>query len=263
MKRTLTLLVFTLILLIGQAQTNKLASSLILDSINSVHLNEYRKYCLYLPEDFDNNSNYPVIFAADGQMIIEENYKSVLDSLISNKIIKPIIMIGIYSNETFVSQGVSFRQYEYVKNFSIDNVSSQIRYDNHQTFFTKEIRDSIKEKYKLEFHKTNTTFYGCSNGAGFGVTMFLQSNKSFNKYICFSPLGNIKVTKQKKENTSQLYCSYGKNELFILVDKYEKLISDLSKKKYDFENIIFNGGHERSIWKLEFIKLLKKISDNN
>ena len=32
-----------------------------------------------------------VIFAADGQMIIEENYKSVLDSLISNKIIKPII----------------------------------------------------------------------------------------------------------------------------------------------------------------------------
>jgi enterochelin esterase-like enzyme len=258
MKKNLLLLIFTLVLNLGQAQTNDLTSKIILDSINSKHLNEYRKYCLYLPENFESFNNYPVVFATDGQMIIEDNYRLILDSLISNKIIEPIILIGIHSNETLVTKGVSFRQYEYIKGFN--KKKSSKRYNNHNSFFVQEIRDSIKIKYKIEHNAINTTFYGCSNGGGYGISLFLQNNKSFNNYICCSPLGNIKVSKRKKDNTLKLYSSYGKKELFFLVDAYEKLVSDLTRKKYDFENIIFNGGHDRGAWKIEFTKGLIKIN---
>ena len=113
-------------------------------------------------------------------------------------------------------------------------------------------RDSICRKYEINVDSKNATFYGCSNGGGYGVTLFFQNNDSFKQYICFSPLGNIKVPKRKLDNNLKLYIAYGEQENFILTDKYQILIKGLNKNIYNFENTIYNGGHERKAWKNQF-----------
>ena len=252
MKLILTLFIFTIHLTNSIAQTTSMDSKLIIDSIQSNCLNESRRFSVYLPEKFDSKITYPIIYSTDGQMFSEDNYKTILDSLISNKLIQPLIFIGLYSNEAEVSKGIGLRQYEYIKDFSIHDSIAQQKYRNHDCFFMKEIRDSICRKYEINVDSKNTTFYGCSNGGGYGVTLFLQNNDSFKQYICFSPLGNIKVSKRKLDNNLKLYIAYGEQENFILIDKYQILIKGLNKNKYNFENTIYNGGHERKAWKNQF-----------
>lgn len=259
MKSVLTILILAIHLNIVLAQTPEVKSQLLIDSIQSNYLNETRKFNIYLPENFNAQINYPIIFSTDGQMFLDDNYKHILDSLISSKLIQPLIFIGLYSNEKEVSKGIGFRQYEYTKDFSINDSIAQQRYRNHNSFFVEEIRDSIRLKYFINVESTNTTFYGCSNGGGYGVTLFLQNNKSFKNYICFSPLGNIKVPKLNKDNKLNLYTAYGENELFILVDKYKLLIKALNKNRYTFENIVYNGGHDRNSWKHEFTSKIVEL----
>ena len=64
------------------------------DSIYSNSLSEYRKHNVYLPKGFNSKNNYPIVYATDGNNIEGNNFiKKPLDSLINNKIIKPIIYI--------------------------------------------------------------------------------------------------------------------------------------------------------------------------
>lgn len=259
LKRHLTLLFICLFYLNGNTQNKESNSKFIIDSIRSENLKEIRSYNIYLPENFDNKSKYPIVIATDGQMIKEENYKIIIDSLISNKIIEPIILIGVNSNDTEVSKGITYRQYEYIKGFASNDTSLNNRYSNHNDFFTKEIVDSIKLKYKIIVDPLNLTFYGCSNGGGYGITHFLENKNIFQNFICFSPLGKIQVIKRNKANNKKLIIKYGDKELFIFVDKYEKLNKDLHKKNYIFEFNSFNGGHNRKCWKYEFEKEIIKL----
>ncbi|NJL76694.1 MAG: hypothetical protein HC892_18405 [Saprospiraceae bacterium] len=259
LKRLLTLIFICSCFSKGNTQNTESNSKFIIDSIDSKNLKEARLFNIYLPENFDHKSIYPIVIATDGQIIEEENYKIIIDSLISNKIIEPFILIGINSNETEVAKGITYRQFEYIKGFTNNDTSINNRYANHYEFFTKEIIDSIKVKFKIIVDPLNLTFYGCSNGGGYGITLFLEDKNIFKNFICFSPLGNIQVKKRNKANDKKLSIKYGDKELFILVDEYEKLKNDLNKKNYTFEFDTFNGGHDRTCWKYEFQKKIIEL----
>ena len=56
--------------------TNLSKSEFLTDSIYSKYLNEYRKHNVYLPKDFDNENEYPIIYATDGNSSLVDRFQN-------------------------------------------------------------------------------------------------------------------------------------------------------------------------------------------
>lgn len=227
------------------------------DSIYSQSLKEYRKYFIYIPKELTGKTDYDIIFATDGQEI-QEKYPQILDSLITSKTVAATVLIGVYSNETPNGHNSTFRHVEYVNN---DNK----RYEDHMEFFLNELPSAIFNKYNLNAKKINKKiFYGFSNGAAFGIDVYLKKKKNFDDYICFSPLGtkikNIQISQPAP--TANLFIEYGSEEIFIAIDEYKNLISKLKQNKINVKDTVYKGGHDRKIWINLFFELLTKLSQS-
>ena len=97
-----------------------------LDSIYSKHLEQYRSFYVYLPKKYSRETLYPVVYTTDGQSLSDSLYFNIIDSLIEHKMIKPFIMVCVFSNEKKVENDfLDYRNYEYLKSWSnskqIDN----------------------------------------------------------------------------------------------------------------------------------------------
>lgn len=135
MKTILAILLPQLFIFIGFTQITD--SRIITDSLHSDYMNERRDFLVYLPDSFNSQKQYPVIYCTDGQELLGKGYIVRLDSLISSKVIEPVVLIGLYSNEKTLGKSTTYRQVEYVKNFQSDSLSKQ-RFENHLKFFLKE-----------------------------------------------------------------------------------------------------------------------------
>ena len=248
------ILILLIIVHVGFSQNSKF----IIDSIYSQHLLETRTVCLYLPPNFDTKEVIPVIFTTDGQLIANGNYKQILDSLIINNIICPVVLIGVYSNDNKILEDniISYRQYEYIKGFAKDNKEAEKRFENHFTFFTQEVEEFVTAKYFINPDTSKNTFYGTSNGGGFGISLFFLCRNQYQNYLCFSPLGyeTKRIIRNAGNNKERLFIAYGNNETPLL-ESYEKLLKILNKSGYTYNIHVFNGGHEQRFWK-EYFKAI-------
>jgi enterochelin esterase-like enzyme len=249
------------------------------DSIYSNSLSEYRKHNIYLPKGFNSEKHYPIVYATDGNEIKGENFiKKPLDSLINNKIIKPIIYIESHSNNkiadstsTTLGDGtkvkLQFRNFEYVDNDSntqdLKHLSN--RFKNHMSYFENELISYIEKKLNQKNTKENRYFYGVSNGAGFGMSLLNKHPELIGTYLCFSTFGgDIQTNAWKKDFIyPNLYLIYGIQEPFFL-----KNDADFIKIVYQDSNSFaeirsFDGGHDYRIWNAELIKLLTKLFSTN
>jgi enterochelin esterase-like enzyme len=88
---------------------SKMESKYYTDSIYSKSLSEYRKHNVYLPQNFNKQIKHSIIYATDGSSIsADDALKKTLDSLIENKIIKPLILIESYANSK-IAETVHFK----------------------------------------------------------------------------------------------------------------------------------------------------------
>lgn len=262
-KSILAISLFSLSIITTCAQTDSIPSFLKIDSINSIYLQEYRKVITYFPENYSPEMQYPIIYATDGQLILESDYKSLLDSLISKKKIPPLILIGAYSNENEVGQNLTLRNYEYVKNSRNEGKYGDL-YDKHLNFFLFELNQYLENNLKVRRDTIQSIFYGCSNGGGFGISLFIDYRNRFNSFMCFSPLGiSYEGLKRDKNEKTNLIISYGDKENFILINAFEELDQKLKKKKIQHTYYSYKGGHDRALWKKEFGLNLVKLFDEN
>lgn len=249
-------------------------STYTIDSIFSNHLNEYRKHNIYLPKGFNSEKMYPIIYATDGNSNITDK-KMLLDSLIDNKIIKPVIFVASFSNSkiadsTSAKKGdgsrlnLSYRYFEYVKQyFKEDNAYPHLenRFEKHMQYFSEELIPQIEEKLNQNNNKNDRYFYGVSNGAGFGVSLLNKQPNLIGTYLCFSIFGGDVLNKTWDAQTDypNLYLRYGSDEPFFLKDDAEYL-----KLKYDESNSFievkeFNGGHKDKFWKQALIEITSRL----
>jgi enterochelin esterase-like enzyme len=254
--------------------TAKLSKSEFLtDSIYSKHLNEYRKHNVYLPKGFDNENEYPIIYATDGNSSLTEK-KNLLDSLIDNKIIKPLIFVASFSNNkiadstsTKTGDGkkvyLSYRNFEYVdrKPTRLEDSLLVNRFKNHELYFTKELITGIEKNYNQDNRKTNRYFYGVSNGAGFGMSLLNKNPEIIGTYICFSTFGGDIQSNNWDKNIKypKLYLRYGSDEFFGLKEDAEFLESKYSESNSFIETKEYEGGHNNEFWKKEFSEIISKI----
>lgn len=236
-----------------------------LDSIWSENLQEYRKITIYLPPKYTESKLYPVIYTTDGQLI-NNNYKLLLDSLIYNQLIIPIVLIGVYSNEKIIeTSNLSYRSFEYLQSDFKNNENPLFSsYDNHFKFFSNEMINYIESKYKVSKSPLNRVFYGCSNGAAFGLSLSYNKNELIENYILASPIGFKTPSQQSniKSINTIYYISYGSLETKGVINSTENLVSELNKENIKNELNIYNGNHSNKYWINEFKSSLIKINKN-
>lgn len=241
------------------------------DSIYSKALGEYRKHNIYLPKGFSTSKNYPIMYATDGGNGITDK-KAVLDSLIAHKIIKPVVFIASFSklkiaDSTSGTYGngnkvyLDYRNFEYVdrKPERLEDSLLVNLFNNHKTYFTKELIPQMEKKYHQKHKKEDRYFYGVSNGAGFGASMLNTHPDLIGTYLCFSTFGGDIQTNTWKEDITypKLYLYFGTEE-FFLKDDADFLQAKYTERNLPIEIKEYEGGHNDKFWSKEFISVLKR-----
>ena len=256
----------------SEIKATKIESQYYTDSIYSNNLSEYRKHNIYLPKNFNTRNSYPIIYGTDGSIDLKKSsYKNILDSLINNNIIRPIIYIASHSNRKIADSTIStrgdgsknylaFRNFEYISDYNSLSKDSLLvnRFENHMLYFSEELIPHIEKDLKQKTSKNDRLFYGVSNGAGFGASLIKKKPDLIGTYLCFSTFGGDFSKDVWKEGTAyaDLYIKFGTEEPFFLKED-AKSISSRYKNFGLFCNVEeFDGGHDGEIWKYKFAETL-------
>jgi enterochelin esterase-like enzyme len=265
----------TIISFKSKNQISHLESQFYTDSIYSNHLLEYRKHNIYLPKDFNKHKKYPILYATDGAEIKDTSfYKRLLDSLINNQIIQPILMVVSHSNNkiadsTSQTRGdgtkvyLQYRNFEYVDTQPIRVEDSLLvdRFENHLLYFKNELIPKVEHQFNQNLDKEDRYFYGVSNGAGFGLSLLHSYPDTIGTYLCFSIFGGAIQSKTWKDHIQypRLYLEYGSQEPNFLKEDAEFLKSTYKNLNLFSEIHEFKGGHDYKKWNEKFTEIICKL----
>ncbi len=234
-------------------------SHLFYDTLYSESMKEDRKLTIYLPKGFKEGKSYPVVYMADGQLFTR-SYRYSLDSLIESKSIPKIVVVGVHSDETLIpGMGLEYRNFEYIKNLHGGKDTLNKLFAPHFQFFTREVIDYAQTKYSVSEKPEDRVFYGVSNGADFGVTVAQEQPNLMDMYIlCSIIAGSKEPFNWSKVDAPKFYISCGEQEDEVVQNEAIRLAEYLKSKSIPFEQIRFEGGHDRKKWENQFIQTLSK-----
>jgi enterochelin esterase-like enzyme len=234
---------------------------IVLDSIYSKYLEQYRSFYVYLPSKYSKKVKYPVVYTTDGQLLTDSLYFNRMDSLIKNKIIKPFIMICVFSNEKKVeNDNLQYRNYEYLKSMSYSKlIDNKNLYNAHLKFYSQELIKYTQEKYSISNKFDERYIFGFSNAATFCLSLSFEKPELFGKIILpsmYSSEYDIDKFINSKNSiilSGTYFFSYGTKE--------HNEISSIKKLEYQkhIKCVItrFKGGHDPEKWADELLSILK------
>lgn len=217
-----------------------------------------RKGGIYLPEGVKAKDELPVIYMADGLVFKDCSFKSMMDSLIDLKAIRPVVIACSYENKkTVPGYRVSYRNAEYVEALAKnDNTLAQL-FENHNNFFVNEFIPYIEKEAPVSKSAADRIFFGTSNSADYGITLSLRNQGLISEYWCYSPVySDIKDYGMLSSETSYRIC-WGIKEEVGMEDYFPDLLKDIRKRGGKVHSWVFNGGHDREMWKYWFSEELK------
>ncbi len=205
------------------------------------------EYAVYLPYDYQNLTNLPTIYVTDGQEYSNDRLGcmiNVLDNLIFDKKIKPLIAIFISPVNPESEQNQRMEQYNLNNNFL--------------KFVKSELIPHIDSLYKTDSSKYSRAVLGTSmgglNSAFFGV-------KAYDK---FNLIGIQSPAFHYNPQIYSLYDNFKNNEIKIYIttgtigdtkDAALKMINILNKNAIQYKYLEVNQGHSWGNWK-ETIKYI-------
>ena len=147
------------------------------DSLYSNILQEQREIWIHVPEDFDKNKQYPVIYVLDASQHFYV-ITGMLKQLTPWKIPKSIVVGIINTDRTrdFTHTNVPFQRGH--KSETSGGASNFIK------FIDKELKPFINNKYPTE---NNNTIVGHSTGGLFVLFSFLHYENYFDNYLAIDP----------------------------------------------------------------------------
>jgi predicted alpha/beta superfamily hydrolase len=151
-----------------------------------------RDVIVWLPPDYENNisKRYSVLYMQDGQNIFDPATSSfgvdwqideTCDSLIRNKIIDPLIVVGIYNTKDRMSE-----------------YTPGIAGTAYMNFVVNVVKPFIDNNYQTLSERKNTFVGGSSAGGTISFMLAWNYPSIFSKAICMSPafkIQNIDVVK--------------------------------------------------------------------
>lgn len=194
-----------------------------------------RDIVVWLPPEYSSESDrrYPVLYMHDGQNIVDPSTSSfqvdwqideAADSLIKQKLIEPLIIVGIYNTPQ--------RNNEYSEN------DTGYAYMN---FIVDSLKPFIDRNYRTKPDRQNTANGGGSLGGLISFILAWDYSKIFSKAFCFSPafkidrynfVDNVLSYSGKKKKINLFICN-GDDELDTrLQTGVDEMLNALTKKGY-------------------------------
>jgi predicted alpha/beta superfamily hydrolase len=194
-----------------------------------------RDIVIWLPPSYENEKHkrYPVLYAHDGQNLFDPSVSSfgvdwqldeTADSLIKQKKINEIIIVGIYNT--------SARKKEY---YTGDTGETYMR------FVVKELKPFIDKTYRTLKDPGNTASIGSSAGGLVSFMLAWEYNNVFSKAACISPaffIGKLDyitpvLNYKGKRKDIKIYLDCGGVGLdSLLLAGAKKMLSALNERGY-------------------------------
>lgn len=224
-----------------------------------------RDVILWLPPGYNENSKYPVLYMQDGQNIVDSKTSTfgvdwqideTLDSLISNNIIPPLIVVGIYNSSERTPEYTPGEKGEAYMNFVVN--------------ILKPFIDSV---YNTKTSRDDTFVGGSSAGGTISFMLLWNYSEVFSKAICLSPafkIGHIDLVSvvegyKGKRKDIMIYMDNGG----VGIDEklqpgIDDMITALEKKQFEKNKDYFffkdvNAQHSEAEWAKRFPEAIKLI----
>ena len=228
-------------------------------SIESPQLKSSKKIWIYLPKDYETSTQkYPVIYMHDAQNLFDSktsfvgewNVDETLDSLQAK-----VIVVGIeHGNEKRLDELTPYKNEKHGGGNA----------DAYLDFLVKTLKPEIDRKYRTKSGKRDTTIMGSSLGGLVSFYAVLKYPKVFGKAGIFSPsfwfTNDIyELAEKSPKIKAKIYFMCGDNEDTETVSDMEKMVSVVSKKQNNNQNLIKKvvvkgGQHNEKLWRNEFPK---------
>jgi len=214
---------------------------------------------VYIPQGIKPKSKYPVVFMLDGRVFKESRFKHVVDSLIENHIISPVIIACSYENKmTIPGYRMAYRNAEFIESIAKTDPELSKLFDAHYSYIKDTFIPYINSNYPVKADASQRVFFGTSNSADFGITLSMREGDLFSEYWCFSPVySDVSEYGVLRSPVSYSIC-WGAKEEVGMFDYFPNLLKDIRKRGGKVNSWVFNGGHDREWWKYWFCKELER-----
>lgn len=244
-----------------------------------------RKLRVWLPEDYETKTEqrYPVLYMHDGQNLMDPspisgyswNAKTVIDDLVKQSIIKPMILVGIDHGETW-------RVSEYTLSAGPKGIKGMRQFDSNATMMGEEyarfileiVKPLIDQTYRTLPQRETTAIAGSSCGGNISLQMYLKHPDVFSRVGVFSPaLWLIQETLEKEIHAhahqhAKLYLDMGGKESkwfnFLTIRGVKKLYEALEYNGYTNQELKLvidpKATHTELFWQSRFPEFIQWIA---
>jgi predicted alpha/beta superfamily hydrolase len=190
--RTLVFLSFPILLFLscnGKKPLNeKISSAIVFDTIAD------RPLQIYLPPGHNLESSYPVIFFNDGQNLFidstsfagEWHIDEILDSLIANDQIEPLIVVGIYNSPFRAEEYLPYFDPRLLEWLNLEKWDSA-KVDSYSDLVLNKIKPQIESQYSASSNRENVAILGSSLGAINAFWIGVENREQFGFVGAISP----------------------------------------------------------------------------
>jgi enterochelin esterase-like enzyme len=137
---------------------------------------------IYLPNGYRTSDSYPTVYFNDGQMLFgkfDMDLKGTLDSLIGNKRILPLVVVGIHADR--------FRSEKYVPYTDSFVAKASSQHQAYADFLVKKLIPWMDANYSTKKTAAHRAIFGVSFGGLQATWMTLNHPKSFGFSAGLSP----------------------------------------------------------------------------
>jgi predicted alpha/beta superfamily hydrolase len=278
-------LVFLIMLLQTQAQLPQLASGTIrrIDSFKSAYVLP-RTVDVWLPNNYNNQKKYPVLYMHDGQMLFDSTttwnkqewqVDETLTQLFASNSIKECIVVAIWNTgkyrhaDYFPTKVVEALPTGLKDSIIQEELQGKTNADNYLKFLVKELKPFVDKQYSTLITAENTIIAGSSMGGLISMYAICEYPNVFGKAACLSThwIGSLKRLNATIGNqfiqylqanapspaNHQLYFDYGMQGLDALYKTYQtKATQVLQTAGYNNKNLLVKEfpahNHDEKSW---------------
>lgn len=160
-----------------------------------------REVAIWTPANYDPKKKYATIYMHDGQMLYDStvtwNKKEwrvdeTADSLISNGVTRPFIVVGIYNDppnryaEFFPQDAVDYMDTAYTNNMLKSLWNGELRANHYINWITKELIPFVEDRYTVSHKREDRFLIGSSMGGLISLYGLTRNPKTFGGAACLS-----------------------------------------------------------------------------
>jgi len=146
--------------------------------MNNTALGESRDLTVYRPPGHDPTQQYPVVYAADGEVV--GLFAPILDPQIVDGSVPAVIVVGVHSASSGGESGQDLREQEYLLGMNPE------RFEAHERFFVYEVSDWAERTLGASSNREERAVFGVSNSGGFAVSMGIRHPERYGAVLAFS-----------------------------------------------------------------------------